>query len=109
MINKSLNLVDLDFASLKSDLITFFKSQPQWKDYDFTGSNINVLMDLLAYNTNKHAFLTNMLLSEAFLDSAQLASSVYSHCKDLNYTPRSIRSAQAVINCNFTATRVSQP
>jgi hypothetical protein len=109
MITKQLNLVDLDFDSLKADLIAYFQGKPQWKDYDFTGSNLNVLMEIMAYNANKHAFLTNMLLSEAFLDSAQLPSSVYSHCKDLNYLPRSIRSSQAQINCTFTATGLSQP
>ena len=53
-MSKSINLVDFDFNSLKSDLIEFLKSQPLYKDYDFSGSNLNVLMDLLAYNAQKH-------------------------------------------------------
>jgi len=109
MITKSLNLVDLDFAGQKNDLIEFLKGQTLFKDYDFEGSNLNILVDLLAYNGNKHAFLTNMLLSEAFLDSAQLTSSVFSHSKDLNYLPRSARSSRANITVDFVATGESQP
>lgn len=109
MVSKALNLVDLDFASQKADLIAFLKAQDIFKDYDFTGSNLNLQADLLAYNSNKHAFLTNMLMSEAFMDSAQLSSSIFSHAKDLNYLPRSARSAVANVTVNFTATGVSQP
>lgn len=109
MVAKALNLVDLDFIANKADLITFLSSQALFKDYDFTGSNMNLQCDLLAYNSNKHAFLTNMLLSEAHIDSAQLQSSVFSKAKELNYTPRSARSAVANVTVDFTATGVSQP
>lgn len=108
-MSKSINLVDFDFNSLKSDLIEFLKSQPLYKDYDFSGSNLNVLMDLLAYNTQKHAFLSNMLFSEAHIDSAQLNSSVISRAKNLNYVPRSARSSQARITCTFEASAENQP
>lgn len=105
----SLNLVDLDFESLKTDLIKFLQNQAIFKDYNFVGSNLNVLMDLLSYNTNKNAFLVNMLLSEAFLDSAQLLSSVVSQAKVLNYLPRSARSSSATVTVNFSATGNNQP
>jgi hypothetical protein len=66
-------------------------------------------MDLLSYNTNKNSFLTNMLYTEAFLDSAQLRDSVFSQAKNLNYLPDSAFSSYANVTVNFTATGVSQP
>jgi hypothetical protein len=109
MANTTLDLVNLDFSSLKSDFIEYLREQTQFKDYDFTGSNINVLLDVLAYNTYKNAFMTNMALSEAFIDSAQLKSSITSHAKELNYTPRSKTSSKAVIKVDFNATGENQP
>ena len=107
--NSSSTVVNLDFDVYKQDLINFLKSQSQFKDYDFTGSNINVLMDLLSFNTNKLAFFLNMGISEGFLDSAQLLNTVRSHAKDLNYTPRSSSSAKANITVTFNALGTNQP
>jgi hypothetical protein len=101
MANSSLSLVSLDFDGIKNNLKTYMKSQTTFKDYDFEGSNINVLMDILSYNTYMNAFYLNMAVSEGFLDSAQMRSSVVSHAKELNYTPRSIRSAKAVLNLSI--------
>ncbi len=107
--NSSLNLIDLDFDSLKNSLRSYLQSQSQFKDYDWEGSNLTVLLDLLAYNTSKNVFFLNMNFAEGFLDTAQLQESVISHAKDLNYTPRSIRSASANVRVDFTATGDSQP
>jgi hypothetical protein len=109
MANSSLNLVSLDFSTLKAGFIDYLRNQTQFRDYDFTGSNINVLLDVLAYNTYKNAFMINMALSESFIDSAQLKSSVVSHAKELNYIPRSRTSSKAVIKVDFTATGENQP
>lgn len=100
--NASLVLTELDFDTLKASFIAFMESQDQFRDYDFTASNMNVLIDLLTYNTHLNAFYTNMELSESFLDSAQLKSSVISHAKELNYVPRSARSAEANVQIQFT-------
>jgi hypothetical protein len=100
--NTSLNLVDLDFESLKNSFRNYLRNQSQFKDYDFEGSNMSVLLDLLSYNTYKNAFFINMALSEGFLDSAQLRASVLSHAKELNYVPRSARSAKARVRVDFT-------
>lgn len=108
-LNSSLNLVDLDFASLKSSLTNYLRSQSQFADYDFDGASINVLLELLALNTNKIAFLQNMTNAEGHLDSAQLRNSILSKAKELNYTPRSTRSAKAKIRVSFDATGESQP
>jgi hypothetical protein len=101
MANTSLNLTSLDFDTLKDDFKTFLKSQAKFQDFDFEGSNINILLSLLAHNTFKNAFYLNMVASESFLDSAQLAESVRSHAKELNYVPRSARSAKAILDVSF--------
>lgn len=101
--NSSINLVDLDFDTIKSNLKTYLKSQPRFLDYDFEGSNMNVLLDILSYNTFHNAFYLNMVAAESYLDSAQLRNSVVSHAKELNYVPRSARSARAVVNIDFGA------
>lgn len=108
MANNTIDLVGLDFTSLRDNLKSFLQNNTQFKDLDYEGSNIGVLLDVLAYNTYLNGFYTNMVASEMFLDSAQLRDSVVSHAKELNYTPRSFNSAQAKITVDITpATTVS--
>lgn len=92
------NLVPLDFETIKTGLKTYLSNQPTFKSVDFESSNINVLLDILAYNTFHKSFYMNMVASEMFLDTAQMDSSVASHAKILNYLPRSFRSARAVVD-----------
>lgn len=96
MATKPIN--ELDFARIKDQFIAHLRNQTQFKDYDFTGSNMNVLLDVLAYNTYMNNFYTNMAINEMFLDSAVLKNSVVSHAKELNYLPRSRKSSRAVVN-----------
>lgn len=107
MANGSINLVNLDFNDLKSSLQSYLSGQSKFQDYDFDGSNMSVLLDLLSYNTYINSFYLNMVASEMFLDSAQLRDSVISHAKTLNYTPRSFRSATARINIAVTPSAAS--
>jgi len=93
---------ELDFNQIKSQLKTFLQGQTQFADYDYDGSNMSVLLDILAYNTFQNSFYTNMALGEMFLDSAQLRSSIVSHAKELNYLPRSYRSSTAKVTLSFT-------
>ena len=102
--NSSIVLTQLDFDSYKDSLKTFLKSQDRFKDYDFDGSNLSVLLDVLSYNTYQNAFYLNMVSNEMFLDSAKLRDSVISHAKELNYLPRSFRSSSAVIQLVITST-----
>lgn len=104
MANTTIDLVGLDFNSLKNNLKSFLQNNTQFKDLDYEGSNIGVLLDVLAYNTYLNAFYTNMVASEMFLDTAQLRDSVVSHAKELNYTPRSFASSQAEITVDITPT-----
>ena len=107
--NSSLDLINLDFDLQRSSLKTFLKDQTIFKDYDFDGSAMAVLLDLLTINTQKNIFYLNMNIAESYLDSAQLRDSVLSHSKDLNYTARSARSPRAHITVSFTATSDTQP
>lgn len=103
MSNSSINLTSLDFDTTKESLKSYMKSQSQFKDYDFEDSVMSVLLDILSYNTFHNAFYMNMVVNESYLDSAQLRNSVVSHAKELNYLPRSARSARALVNLSFTA------
>ena len=103
--NSSLNLASLDFDTLKQNFKTFLASQSVFKDYNFEGSNINVLLDVMAYNSYLNSFYLNMVASEMFLDSAQKYDSVVSHAKELNYVPRS--SAPAIANVSFSVETTS--
>jgi hypothetical protein len=98
MANSSIILNNLDFDTLKNTFKAYLRSQDRFNDYDFDGTNINVLLDLLSYNTFNNAFYLNMIGNEMFLDTAQLRDTVVSHAKELNYTPRSFKSAQANVN-----------
>jgi len=105
----SQNLLSLDFATNKASLKTAYRNNPYFRDVDFEASNINLLLDILAYNNYMLSFYTNMNFAEAFLDSAQLRSSIVSHAKDLNYLPASARSPVATIRVTFDATGASAP
>lgn len=101
MATKPIN--ELDFAAIKEQFIAFLRNQTQFKDYNFAGSNMNVLLDVLSYNTHINNFYTNMAINEMFLDSAVIKNSVVSHAKELNYLPRSRTSAKAVVNVSISA------
>lgn len=93
---------NLNFTEIKEDLKNFLKSQARFKDYDFEGSNMSVVLDILAYNTLHNNVYNNMVLSEMFMDSAQTKNAILSHAKELNYLPQSRRSAQATVRVRFT-------
>ena len=95
-----LPITELDFFQAKNQLKNFLRNDPsgRFRDIDFDGSNISVLLDVLAYNTYQNNFYTNMAISEMFLDTAQLENSIVSHAKELNYLPRSATSAKAIVN-----------
>jgi hypothetical protein len=90
-------ITELDFDNIKSQLKSYLRQQDKFVDYNFEGSNMSVLLDVLAYNTYQNNFYTNMAINEMFLDSALLRNSVVSHAKELNYLPRSRRSAKATV------------
>jgi hypothetical protein len=95
---KRLNVTELDFDTIKGNLKTFLRQQDQFTDYDFDGSTISTLIDLLAYNTHYNAVYGNVLANEMFLDSADLRNSIVSHAKHVGYTPRSATAPIAYLN-----------
>lgn len=103
MASTRIDVAALDFDLIKANFRDFLKSQQQFKDYNFEGSSIDVLLDILAFNTHYLGWYQNMIGNEMFLDTAQLRSSVVSHAKHLAYTPRSIRAARAVIKVVINA------
>lgn len=93
-----LNVTELDFDQIKTNLKTFLQQQNEFQDYDFEGSGLNVLLDVLAYNTHYNAYYLNMVANESFLESAMLRNSVVSHAKSMGYTPRSSIAPRATVN-----------
>lgn len=103
-----LQVTELDFDQIKQNLKTFLKSQSEFTDYDFEGSGLSVLLDILAYNTHYNAYYLNMVANEAFMDTALLRDSVISHAKVLGYVPYSRKAPRATINFTVnTATNVA--
>ena len=93
-----LEISQLDFDGIKDNLKTFLSQQDEFVDYDFEGSGMNILLDVLAYNTHYLGYNANMLANEMYLDSADQRASVVSLAKQVGYTPRSAVSAKATID-----------
>lgn len=104
MANTDQKLVvsELDFGQIKNNLKNFLRDQSEFSDFDFDAAGINVLLDILAYNTHYMAFYNNMIANEMFLDTALLRDSVVSHAKMLGYTPVSSVAPRATINLQIT-------
>ena len=96
------NVTELDFDQIKTNLKVFLSSQDKFNDYDFDGAGINVLLDVLSYNTQYNALLAHMSMNEAFLDSAQVRSNAVSHAKNLGYIPKSRTAAQTKLKVTVT-------
>jgi hypothetical protein len=100
--NKSnIQITDLDFNTIKTNLKKFLQSQNTLQDYNYEGSALSTLLDILSYNTQYNAYYLNMVANEMFLDSALQRSSVVSHAKLLNYTPKSASAPSATIDITF--------
>ena len=104
MANSALSVANLDFSDIKSNLKNYLRSQTAFKDFDFEGSNLSVLIDILSYNTYMNSYYLNMVAAEGFIDSAQLRDSVVSHAKTLGYTPSSFTAPTATVNVTFGVT-----
>lgn len=100
-MNKEISIQDLDFESIKENLKDYLKSQSKFKDYDFEGSALNVLLNTLAYNTLMQSFYVNMSFNESFLSTAQKRESVVKRAKDLGYQPNSVRCSMATLKISI--------
>jgi len=101
--NKRISVSELDFDNIKANLKEYLKGQDTFSDYDFEGSGLSVLLDILAYNTHYNGIYTNLAVNEMFLDSASKRSSVVSLAKLLGYTPNSAKCATATVTLNITS------
>ena len=102
-------LNNLDFTQIKTALKDYMRAQTDFTDYDFEGSALSQLLDVLAYNTYYTAFNTNMVVNELFLDSASLRDNVVALAKQLGYTPKSKTAPKAEISFNINFTGQSIP
>lgn len=96
--NNVLRATELNFNTIRGNLKNYLRAKPDFTDYDFEGSGLSTLIDLLAYNTYYNAIYTNFIANEMFLDSAQVRNNVVSRAKMLGYTPRSSKGSQATLN-----------
>lgn len=97
MNNSLINVGDLDFDGIKANIKTFLQGQDVFSDYNFEGSVLSTLLDVLAYNTHLNALYTNLAVNESFIDSASKYSSVVSLAKSIGYTPKSTKSSYATL------------
>ena len=97
MSNK-LVVSDYDFDSIKTNLKSFLQGQVQFQDYDFDGSSISILLDILSYNTHYLAYLANMSTNELYLDSADIRNNIVSLAKMIGYTPSSPRAPMSSLD-----------
>lgn len=100
--NTYLSVTELDFDQIRTNLKSYLSTQDQFQDFNFEGSTMAVLLDVLAYNTHYNAYYLNMLANEMFLDTAQQRDSVVSRAKELGYLPASAIGAQANVGLTFT-------
>jgi hypothetical protein len=109
MANNKIKTTALDFDTIKENLKEYLRGQQKFSDYDFEGSTLSLLLDVLAYNTHYTALYDNLAVNEAFLDSASKRSSVISKAKELGYVPTSSKAATAVVRVVMINNQVSAP
>ena len=107
--NSAIKVTSIDFDTIKTNLKTYLASQGEFKDYDFEGSSMSVLLDLMSYNTYYQSIYTNMVANEMFLDSAQIRNNIVSRAKMLGYTPRSAQGSTATVRLNITPSASPAP
>lgn len=102
LANTALRVTELDFLSIKENIKAYLRNQSEFQDFDFEGSGMSVLLDILAYNTHYMGYYVNMVGNEMFLDTAQIRQSVISHAKMINYFPKSKRASETKVNVLVT-------
>jgi len=97
-----LNISELDFDAIISALTNYLQSQSEFQDYNFQGSGLRVILNILAYNTHFLSYYLNMVANESFLDSADRRENIVSIAKQLGYTPSSRKASEATVNLTIT-------
>ena len=93
-----LNISELDFDTIKTNLKNFLSSQTEFQDYNFEGSSLSILLDILSYNTHYLSYIANVTANEIFLDSADIRNNIVSLAKMIGYTPSSVRAPRASVD-----------
>ena len=105
----NISFTELDFFRNKESLKNYLKAQDKFKDFNFEGSNLNVLLDVLSYNTHLNNYYVHAAFSENFLDTAQLRENLNSHAKELNYLPQSRSSSMATVDIYLSVASLNAP
>jgi hypothetical protein len=105
----AIQLTEVDFDQIRSNLIDYLKSTNQFTDYDFEGSNLSIILNLIAYQAQLNAYNTNMVANESFLASASVRSNVVANARMIGYTPSSSTSASTSIDCSFQLEESNYP
>jgi len=100
--NNKISTTELGFDNIKSNIKQFFQGQEEFSDYDFEGSGLSILLDILAYNTHYNSLYTNLAVNESFLDSAVKRESVVSKAFEIGYLPRSATASRAKVSVKVT-------
>tara|TARA_R110002012_G_scaffold8579_1_gene39533 strand:- start:2303 stop:4162 length:1860 start_codon:yes stop_codon:yes gene_type:complete len=108
-LSGAIQLTEVDFEQIKTNLIDYLRSTKQFTDYDFSGSNLQVILDLIAYQGQLNAYSTNMIANESFLSSATLRDNVVANARAVGYTPVSARSATSTTTFSYTLTTTEFP
>ena len=104
-----INFTSLDFEQIKNLLKEYLKAKSDFTDFDFEGSNLSTMLDVLSYNTYITSYNANMVANEVFIDSATLRENVVSLAKNIGYLPRSRKASKAVISFTVDAEDISPP
>ena len=105
----AIQLTEVDFEQIKLNLINYLKSTKEFTDYDFSGSNLQVVLNLISYQAQLNAYSTNMIANESYLASASLRKNVVSNAKTIGYTPTSARAAKSIVTFEFNFTQQQFP
>ena len=105
----AIQLTEVDFEQIKSNLVNYLKSTKQFTDYDFAGSNLQVILNLIAYQAQLNAYSTNMIANESFLSSATIRDNVVSNARTIGYTPVSARSSTSTTTFSYSLTPTEFP
>ena len=96
-----ISLSEVDFEEIKDNLIAYLKSTKQFTDYDFAGSNLQVILNLISYQAQLNAYSTNMVANESFLATSSIRKNVVANARSLGYVPASTRSSVSYITFEF--------
>jgi hypothetical protein len=108
-LSGAIQLTEVDFEQIKSNLVNYLKSTKQFTDYDFSGSNLQVILNLIAYQAQLNAYSTNMIANESFLSSATIRNNVVSNARAVGYMPVSARSSKSTVTFSYALTTTEFP